>query len=256
MEPIASLQNNRVKLAYSLQKRARSRRKERKIALEGVRLIRDACERHKPDFILYEPQSADYDFIAYLQGQSTDIVPVTLEVMQHISGTQQPQGIVGVFPIPMPQLPRNPARILILDAVRDPGNMGAILRTAAAAGVEVVLLAPGSVDPYNPKVLRGGMGAHFRLPIVEAKWERIGDYCTDMLIYLADGSGEINYTDANWSGAWALIIGSEAHGASAEAAEMAQERIRISMAAETESLNAAVAAGVILFEARRQQNRG
>jgi TrmH family RNA methyltransferase len=142
--------------------------------------------------------------------------------------------------------------VLILDALGDPGNLGTILRTAAAAGVEVVLLAPGCVDPYNDKALRAGMGAHFRVPVIPQSWDKIAATCDGLAVYLAAMDGDLAYDAADWSSAWALIVGSEAHGASEQAAELAHQRVYIPMAAETESLNAASAAAVILFEAARQ----
>lgn len=252
---ITSLQNPRVKLANALQTQAKTRRKERKIVLEGTRLLRDAVERgFKPEFILYTPREADYEVIALLQDKG-DVVPVTDDVMRHVTETQQPQGIIGVFPLPMPSLPSDPSRVLILDAVRDPGNMGTILRTAAAAGVQVVILAPGCVDHYNPKVLRGGMGAHFRLPIIEDKWPQIVRYCETLAVYLTTGAGETRYDSVDWTQPWAVIIGGEADGAGSEAAALAKHRVAIPMAAQTESLNAAVASAVILFEAQRQRTQ-
>lgn len=255
MDVITSLQNPRVKLINGLQTRARTRRKERKIVLEGTRLVRDAVERgHKPEFVFYDPKTVDYLLLAMLQDRKYDLSPVTPEVMEHISDTQQPQGIVGVFPLPVPPLPKNLRRVLILDNVRDPGNVGTILRAAAAAGVESVMLSPGCADPYNPKALRSGMGAHFRVPVLEVEWERIGDFCTaeKFSVYLAAGDGEIVYDEVDWTQKWALIIGSEAHGVGQEAAEIGTSRVRIPMAAATESLNAGMAAAVILFEAQRQ----
>lgn len=250
---ITSLQNERVKLAHALQTQAKTRRKEGKMALEGVRLIRDALERGlTPEFILYDPDAVDIDAVVGTE-QSPLPIPVTAEIIRYVSDTETPQGIVGVFPITAPPLPETPQRVLILDNLRDPGNMGTILRTAAAAGVEVVLLSPGSVDAYNPKVLRGGMGAHFRIPVLEASWTRIAVYCRDLTVYLADMQGDVTYDAADWQQAWALIIGSEAHGESEEASTLARQRVYIPMASETESLNAAVAAGIILFEAARQR---
>lgn len=250
MEPISSLQNEKVKLAHGLQTRARTRRKERRIVLEGARLIQDALERgKKPEFVFYEAQTAPYDLIAVLQEKRIQPIPVTAEVMRHLSDTQQPAGILAVFPMPIPPLPRSPRRVLILDAIREPGNMGTILRTAAAAGVDVVLLSPGCADPYNPKALRGGMGAHFRIPVIEAPWEQIAGYCENLVVYLADSRGEQPYNLADWGKPWALIVGSEAHGAGSMAASIAQQRVTIPMAAETESINAAVAAGILLFAA-------
>ena len=252
MDPITSLQNERIKLAKGLLIRPRLRRKERKIALEGTRLVRDAVERgQKPLFVLYEPEKADAPLIALLEQRGAQLLPVSDAVMKHVSETQQPQGVVAVFPLPVPALPRHPRRVLILDGVSDPGNLGTALRTSAAAGVEVVLLAPGCVDPYNPKALRSGMGAHFRVPVIEAGWTEIGAYCQPLTVYLAAGDGDMRYDLADWSAPWAIIIGSEAHGTGPQAAALAQHRVYIPMAASTESLNAAAAAAVLLFETAR-----
>jgi TrmH family RNA methyltransferase len=254
---ITSPQNEKVKLAHALQTQAKARRRERKIALEGTRLVRDALDRkRKPEFVLYDGATADAKLIARLERDIGDskVLQVSPEVLQHVSATEQPQGIVVVMALPTPDLPREPRRVLILDGVRDPGNMGTALRTAAAAGVQVVILSPDCVDPYNPKVLRSGMGAHFRVPIVEAAWQEVAAYCEGLPIYLADGGGDHDYDRVDWS-AWALIIGSEGHGASEQARELATQRIRIPMAAATESINAGVAAGVILFEAARQRRQ-
>jgi TrmH family RNA methyltransferase len=117
--------------------------------------------------------------------------------------------------------------------------------------VDAVLLSPKTVDPYNPKALRGGMGAHFRVPLAERDWEAIRAYCAGLRVYLADMTGDVAYDRADWARPWVLIISSEAHGDSAEAAALAHQRVYIPMSGDTESLNAAVAAGVILFEARR-----
>jgi RNA methyltransferase, TrmH family len=255
---ITSLKNERVKLAHGLQQRARTRRKERKIALEGTRLLRDAIERrHRPSYVLYDPARADYDLIAELQTQNFELLPVSAEVMAHVSDTENPQGIIGVFPLPVPPMPKKPRRVLILDSVRDPGNVGGILRTAAAAGVEVVVLSPDCADPYNPKSLRSGMGAHFRVPVVEADWDQIAGYCDPLGVYLAAADGTLDYAAVDWSQPWAMVIGSEAHGVGEQAASLdGAQRVRIPMGSATESLNAGVAAGVLLFEAARQAGIG
>jgi len=254
VEIITSLQNSKVKLTKGLQSRARTRRKERKIVLEGTRLIRDAIEhKHKPLFVIYEKQSANQDLIALLESEDIELMPVNDEVLLYLSETPHPQGVIGVFPLPVPHMLRKPATVLILDTIRDPGNLGTILRTAAAAGVQVVILSPGCADPYNPKTLRSGMGAHFRIPIIEATWENIEGYCQSLNVYLATGKGDLPYDQADWQSSWALIIGNEAHGAGDESANIASSNIFIPMDTETESLNAAVATGVILFEAARHK---
>ncbi|MBZ0288453.1 MAG: RNA methyltransferase, partial [Anaerolineae bacterium] len=185
-----------------------------------------------------------------------DVEPLLVAdaIMREMSDTQQPQGILGVFPMPAPDVPPDATRIVILDSIRDPGNLGTILRTSAAAGVQAVLLSPTCVDPYNPKALRGGMGAHFRVAVIESDWEQIRAACYNKKIYVADSDGETAYDRVDWSSPWALIIGGEADGAGREALALAQQRVYIPMAAATESLNAAIATGVILFEAARQRS--
>ena len=250
---ITSLHNEKIKLAKALQSAAKTRRKEGKIVLEGVRLVQDALlAGYTPDFVLLLEDFHDTQISALLRSMNVASLVVDNAVLAHVSETQQPQGIVAVFPMPQVHLPKQPERVLILDSVRDPGNLGTILRTAAAAGVEAVLLSPTCVDPYNPKALRAGMGAHFRVALAEMNWEQIAATCQHSAIYIADGSGEVQYDAVDWQQAWALIIGGEAHGAGEAAQQLAHARIRIPMAANTESLNAAVSAGVILFEAARQ----
>lgn len=251
---ITSLQNDKVKLAHLLQSQSRARRKEGKIVLEGARLIRDAYERggSRPEFVFYEPGKAEPALVDLFERHRIFIQPASAEVMRHISATEGPQGIVGVFPTPRPALPDNLGRVLILDDIRDPGNLGTMLRTAAAAGVDAALLSPGTVDAYNPKALRAGMGAHFRLAVAEMPWAEIANATNGLVVYLADMEGDVTYDRADWSSPWALIVGSEAHGASREAVALVSQRVTIPMSADAESLNAAVAAGILLFEAQRQ----
>ncbi len=253
MDPITSTTNSRVKLVAALQGRARSRRKEGKIVLEGVRLIADATANGAtPLFVFYTPGAAD-DLVAELAAV-TDTAPVDAVVMRHITETETPQGVVAVFPMPEPSLPETPSRVLILDALQDPGNVGTMIRTAAGAGCDAVVLAPGCVDAYNPKVLRAGMGAHFRVPVAELDWDAIRALDVPH-VYLAAGNADAPYDAVDWRGRWALVIGSEAHGAGDDARQLATTPITIPMARRTESLNAANAAAVMLFEAARQQRK-
>lgn len=247
---ITSPHNDRIKLARALIAQSKARTRESRIALEGLRLIRDALEQgYVPDYVLHDPT---FDLSGF-DAAGAPLLPTDPALLRDLSDTEQSQGIVAVFPLPERTLPQQPTRVLIVDNLRDPGNLGTVLRTAGAAGADVVLLSPGCVDPYNPKVLRAGMGAHFRLPVVEAVWTRIAVYCKDLTVYLADMQGDVAYDAADWSAPWALIIGSEAHGASPEAEQLAVQRVYIPMSAQTESLNAAIAAGVLLFEAARQR---
>lgn len=257
MNLITSTQNKRIKFVKALQSKARLRRSESKLVLEGRRLIDDALQRGgKPELILYDPEHVDYHLIARLQNQRCTLLAVNSETLHYVSDTQQPQGILGVFHIPKPPLPKPPKpieRVLIIDGVREPGNMGSLLRTAAAAAVDLAILSPGCVDPYNSKALRAGMGAHFIVPVIEAPWSEIRRFCSDLTIYASRADAALSYADVDWTGAWALIVSSEAAGISAPARRLAQRAIAIPMAAAAESLNVAVAAGVLLFEAQRQR---
>ena len=254
MAPISSTQNKRVRYIKSLQTKARLRRGERKLVLEGNRLIADALTSGgKPELALYSAERADYEIIAQLQNRSCDLLPARDEILGFVSDTQQPSGIIAVFAIPRPPLPMEATRVLILDAIREPGNLGTILRTAAAAGGDLAILTPGCADPYNPKTVRAAMGAHFRFPIVEASWAEIASFCQDLTICAASADAPQAYSAIDWRSAWALILGNEARGISREARQLAQAHVSIPMAAATESLNVAGAAAVILFEAQRQR---
>ncbi len=178
---------------------------------------------------------------------------VTEALMAEISDLEQPAGVLAIVEQLSLPMPANPTLLVVLDNLRMPGNVGSIARTAAAAGADALLLAPGCVDFYNPKVVRGGMGAHLRLPARQATWSEIERLCAGMAVWLAAADGERQYTAVDWSKPGVLVIGSEATGAGEEAQSLASGRIAIPMAAETESLNAAMAAAVILFEAARQR---
>jgi TrmH family RNA methyltransferase len=179
------------------------------------------------------------------------------------AATQHPQGVVASFALPdwaLPNAQDSAPLALVSDDIQDPGNLGTILRTAEAAGVAAVLLTPNSVDLYNPKVVRAGMGAHFRLPTFrDLRWEQIRDMLEQMGIppdrlFATDTAAGLTYDAVEWSQPTALIISNEAHGLGAEAREAARSNlIGIPMLGSTESLNAAMAATVVLFEAARQR---
>jgi len=256
---ITSPQNDRIKYIRALQSQSRIRRKEGRIALEGVRLIGDALMAGcVPEYVVYSPDAiatgkpgeALYRELLKHNVLCLDAAP---EVIAHAADTQTPQGILAVLPIPEPAIPPHRSLIVILDAVADPGNLGTILRTSAAAGADVVCLAPGCVDPYNPKALRSGMGAHFRIPVVQQAWAEIAALVGDVPVYVADANGTHIYTAVDWTQPAAIIIGGEARGADASARQLASALIAIPMANQFESLNAAMAAAVLLFEVRRQR---
>jgi TrmH family RNA methyltransferase len=194
-----------------------------------------------------------------------DVEEISASLMKSLSETESPQGIVAVLElIQLPTLApytsvgvtNSPNFVLIPDQIRNPGNLGTLLRTAAAAGVQAVLLPPETTDAFAPKVVRSGMGAHFRLPIYLMSWEEIQRFCEseNLRIYLADMEGQSCWeTDLHQP--VALIIGSEADGASESARKLANQKISIPMNGNVESLNAGVAGSVLMFEVVRQRSK-
>lgn len=257
---ITSLKNSTVKQIARLQAERRFRWREERFVVEGTRWLKELVEsRHPLQLVLYtEEWSAAANNAAILQQLSCPVQVVDAPVMAALSDTETPAGVLAVAQMAPRPLPTAPGLLLILDGVGNPGNLGTMLRTAAAAGVDGVLLGPGCVDPYNPKTLRGSMGAHLRLPVHTLSWGEIGDLtaASGLTVWLADVSVGTAYTAVSWQNPSALIIGSEAWGAGSAAAQLAYGRCTIPMHATTESLNAAVAAGIILFEAARQRQAG
>ena len=252
---ISSFDNAQVKRIRRLQKDKRYRYREQAFVVEGTRLIQElAANSKRPKSIFYtEDWLADAEHEAFFKTVNLAGELVTNEVMAVMSDTETASGILAVTSmIPIP-LPTQPSLVLILDAISTPGNLGTMMRTAGAAGIDSVLLAPGCVDAYNPKVIRGAMGAHFRLPIHHLDWEEIASYCQSLDIWVAETANGIIYTEVPWRQPSAIIIGNEAWGAGIEAHSVAKGSIIIPMAGGTESLNAATASAVLLFEAFRQR---
>lgn len=157
------------------------------------------------------------------------------------------------MPTPKARPPADPNLVLVLDQVRDPGNTGTILRSAAAAGIELVMLTAGCADVWSPKVFRAGMGAHFRLAVeTQSSWASIAQRATGRQAWMADPRGEIAYDQIDWRQHGLLVVGGETEGLSSEALALGCGRVAIPMCGHTESLNVAMAATVLLFEAARQ----
>ncbi len=252
---ITSLTNAKIKTIRRLLADRRFRERERAFVIESVRWLAELGQHNlTPEFVLYtdswQRQPAHRTMLQQLNAPAYEIDE---KLLQTISDTESSAGILAVVPMPSTPLPDQPNLLLILDRLADPGNLGTILRTAAAAGVEGVLLSPGCVDAYNPKVVRSSMGAHLRLPIRSCSWAEIAALTNGLTVYLADAAGDLHYTQTNWRAPCALIIGSEAEGAGPEARRLAAARVTIPMRAATESLNAAVSCGILLFEAARQR---
>lgn len=170
------------------------------------------------------------------------------------SDTESPQGILAILQFSQSPVSNHLNFILIPDQIRDPGNLGTLLRSAAASGVQAVLIPPETTDAFAPKVLRSGMGAHFRLPIQEMSLDEIEKVVAPMQVYVAEMDGQPCW-ETDLTKPIALIVGSEAEGASESARKLANGKISIPMKGGAESLNAGAAGSILMFEVMRQRDR-
>ena len=253
---LTSTKNPRIQRIRKLQSSARTRRKEAVFVVEGVRLVEEALMAGwQPELVLFSEDIKDrgQETVDGFRAMGVELLAVAPHVMQAASDTQTPQGILAVLPIPEWEFPAEPSFLLILDGISNPGNLGTLLRTGLAAGVDAVILPPGSADAFSPKVVRAGMGAHFRMPILTLGWEVCGPRLAGLSIFLADSAVGLPHFEAGFESPLALIIGGEAEGAGSQAAQLATHRVHIPMAGKTESLNAAIAGAILMFEVLRQR---
>jgi len=255
---IISPQNPKLKLVRSLMGRPKARREARGFVVEGVRLVEEALAAGWPiQFVLHAPGLSERGqaLARRLAARGVAVEQVSDALLHSISETETSQGILAVLEYSL--LPVLPSLdfVLIADQIRDPGNLGTLLRTAAAAGVQAVLLPPETTDPFAPKVLRAGMGAHFRLPILQMTWEEIRGLLSGLDIYLAEMEGAISCWQADFKPPLALIVGGEAEGASPAARAFSTRTVFIPMIGSSESLNAGTAGSILLFEVVRQRKK-
>ncbi|HSB86525.1 MAG TPA: RNA methyltransferase [Ilumatobacteraceae bacterium] len=169
-------------------------------------------------------------------------------VLERVASTESPQPVIAVVAMRPREVPSAATFVLVADRLADPGNAGTIIRSAEAAGADAVVLTPGSVDPYNPKVVRASAGSLFRVPVVEAD---LGTLSGFRRLGTSSHRGDL-YTDPVYHGRVAVVVGNEAHGLDEDAA--VDQWITIPHAGPAESLNVAMAATVLAFEVARQRS--
>lgn len=256
---ITSNQNSKIKLVRALLGRSKERREAGAFVAEGVRLVEEAVKANWTcRFALYDETLSERGRLQVegLKLKGVDVEEVSASVMKSISETEAPQGILAVLEQHQLPIPDSPNFILIPDQIRDPGNLGTLLRSAAASGVQAVLIPPETTDAFAPKVLRSGMGAHFRLPIYSMSWEEVEKVVKleGLKVYVADMDGQSCW-ETDLRQPVTLIVGNEAEGASESARKLANGKISIPMSDEIESLNAGVAGSVLMFEVFRQRTQ-
>lgn len=259
---ITSSSNGKVKQVAQWQKKARERREAGIFLTEGFKLFQEAPEESIREVYLSEDALPRLEADAALRERlrRTGYETVSGEVFQKMSDTSTPQGILCVVRRPeytLDQLLGTPAPLLVvLENLQDPGNLGTILRTGEGAGVTGVILGRETVDIYNPKTIRATMGSVFRVPFlcVENLRETVVSIRKrGIRTYAAHLSGQSCYDGFSFQGGTAFLIGNEGNGLSPEIAALADDLLRIPMEGKVESLNAAVATALLIYEAHRQR---
>ena len=261
-EFITSFKNPKIQMVRELLASRNSREEHSACVVEGVRLSEEAVHSGVlPETILFtdELSARGMELLRTIPSGKTTFIKIPPDLMRKVSATEADQGLMLIIPLQSNPIIGKVDFVLILDQIMDPGNLGTILRTASAAGAQAVIMAPGCVDPFSPKVLRSGMGAHFNIPIATLTWPEISEFCqrpgNALAICLAESSAGTSMWTMDLRQPIAIIIGSEADGASEEAKRVAGMVINIPMPGGSESLNASIAAGILLYEVVRQRSQ-
>lgn len=255
--PITSPHNPSIRYARSLQRR-KVRQKERAFLVEGPRIIADAFGRGYVPTSVFFAQDSSPEIVTLagrLMEAGSRVTPVTIQLIELLTDTEHPQGIVAVYPTPELPLPDDSSPLFVVaDQLRDPGNLGTLMRSALAAGCSAMVIAPNTVDPYSAKVVRAAMGAHFALPLRWLQWHANPAWLPEETRwYGADPAGDTAYDRTDWTVPACLVVGGETEGLSDGAKQRATRQVCIPLHHEVESLNAGVAGSIILFEAARQR---
>jgi TrmH family RNA methyltransferase len=258
-ERISSTANPTFKLARSLRLK-RVRQRERALLVEGPRAIRAAFDAGARALTLLvaadHAEDVPDDLIRTTLDAGGRVLLVDAQLFREIAATEHPQAVIAITGLPSVPLPARCTFVVALDAVRDPGNLGTLVRASAAAGADGIALLPGCVDPYNAKVIRASAGTIFAIPIepvpdlrrVVEDWFEVRP-----VVAVADASAARAYTDVDWTHPTVLVVGGETTGIGDYARTYADLCVSIPMAPEVESLNAGVAGAILAFEVARQR---
>lgn len=266
---IASTANAKIKQLVQWQTKAKERRRDGVFVAEGMKMFLEAPERLIRESYLSEEledrlrrAENERDSLVYEKLKRTGYETVTGDVMRRAADTQTPQGILSVVEQPaygLEELLEADGLYLILENLQDPGNLGTIFRTGEGAGVNGIIMTRETVDLFNPKTIRSTMGSVFRVPFVYVetlspvldRMKKLG-----IATYAAHLRGTDFYDAFSYRKGTAFMIGNEGNGLTKEAAGGAEHYLKIPMEGELESLNAAVSAAILMYEAHRQRAAG
>lgn len=245
MKQILSVKNPQIK-EWKKRLTKKDRDKTGTFLVEGFHLVEEAF---KADAIIDLIVSEEIDVPSWDYGE-IPVTIVTKEIIKELSDTETPQGILALCRQQTNQDILNTAQTFIaIDQVQDPGNLGTIIRTADAAGLDAVIIGEGTVDIYNPKVVRSGQGSHFHLPIVKMNLPAFIDTLKERNIPVFGTALENgrNYRETKKTESFCLIVGNEGNGVSKEVLSKTDTNLYIPIHGKSESLNVAVAAGILMY---------
>jgi TrmH family RNA methyltransferase len=262
-----SSQNPRVKALLRLARR-RGREKEEKFFVEGPRLVAEALSAPLAVDAIYYTQKflaggKSKDIMATAAAKGVGAYELPPEVLNRLTAVEEPQGVLAVVRMRKSDLgdllAAAPPLVVIIDGVQDPGNLGTMIRTAHAAGASGALLITGTVDLYNPKTIRATAGTIFHFPVVqEVPPNQALEFVKQagLRLAVAEPRGAIPYYEYDFNGPVAVVVGAEGAGPQTKLIDASSARVFIPMRPKTESLNAAVAAALLMYEAMRQRMVG
>lgn len=260
---IITSSSNKIIKDIKLLHKKKDRWKQKKFFIEGIRSVEQCIKSDgKIVHIVYSSELLSRDgenFLSDIENENYDFYKIPGKIFKEISDTDNPQGVLAVVEFNECELKsayKENNFFIILDRVQDPGNLGTIIRTADAFGANGVIVTSGCVDVYNPKTIRATMGSIFQIPIVH-----IGDIIEVIDILKSKNINIISSSldtdkysyDIDFKSDCALVVGNEAKGISDEVIDASDKLVKIPMAGEAESLNAAIASGVLMYEVLRQR---
>ena len=258
---ITAKDNDKIKYTKSLLK-SKNRNKESKFIIEGYRILTLAIEcRAKLDYVFinedFEKKQEHKEFLELLKKKDIKVYKTTNKIFEDLTDTENTQGIIGVVKFKQKTLEENLTDnnrfVLILDRIQDPGNMGTIIRTADAAGVDAIIALKGCVDIYNPKVIRSTMGSIFDMNVIHATQEETLRILKlkkfDIVSSYLDTNNYYNTIESNYKSA--LITGNEANGINDELVSKSDVLVKIPIYGKAESLNAAISSAILMYEIKK-----
>ena len=259
---ISSTKNDQVKMVVELRKKAKARNEAGLFVAEGLRMVSELPPDRAWRLYVSESFLKNRENAGLLERFSRYEI-VTDQVFSAMSDTQTPQGILALvkqYEYRVEDILKSPgpAHIMILETIQDPGNLGTILRAGEGAGVTGIIMNNGTADIYNPKVIRSTMGSIYRVPFVYVDDLRATLNLLrkqNIHLYAAHLAGKNSYDEEDYHGGTGFLIGNEASGLEKETAAMADTLIRIPMLGQVESLNAAVASAILMYETARQRRK-